>query len=52
MRYQSYGPGLKNLDADRRAGGDNVHVVVDQPSSVKARQVKFSSKDILKFIFT
>ena len=23
-------------------GGDNVHVVVEQPSSVKARQFKFS----------
>ena len=33
--------GLKNLAADRRQGGDNVHAV-DQPSSVKSRQFKLS----------
>ena len=43
--------GLKNLAADRRQGGDNVHAV-DQPSSVKSRQFKLSWKDTLKFIFT
>ena len=41
MRYQNYGQGLKNLAVNRRQGGDNVHVVVDQPSIVKARQFKF-----------
>ena len=33
-------------------GGENVHDLVYQLSSVKARQSKFSWKDILKFIFT
>ena len=50
MRYQSYGPGLRNLAA--ASDGQGHDIVVDKPSSVKARQFKVSRKDILKFIFT
>ena len=44
-------PGIQ-IPSCEPMGGDNAHVVVDQPSSVKARQFKFSWKDIFKFIFT
>ena len=52
MRYKSYGPGLKNKPLTDGQDGDNVHVVVDQLSSKKARQFKISWQDISKFIFT
>ena len=43
---------LKTYPRTDGQGGDNVHVVVYQLSSVKACQFKFSWKDILKFTFT
>ena len=37
-----YDPGLNKHTRTDGQGGDNVHVVVYQPSSVKARQFKIS----------
>ena len=44
-------PDLKTQPRTDGQGGINVYVVVDQPSSVKARQFKFSLKDIFKVFF-
>ena len=43
---------LKTYPRTDGQDGDNVHVIVYQPLSVKARRISFSVKDILKFTFT